>query len=285
MASSRVRLYFGVPLLYCRYGSSSPWWNSAWLGREISAQAVARGHAVTCLARGTSGPDVHDTVVEQRWDAVFDVARQPGHVRRAVDALEPVVNKFLCISSGNVYASQRELDQNEHAELLPPLGADVMESMELYGEAKAACEQAVLSGFGPDRVLVARVGLTGGPGDTFGRTGYWPWRFSHPSNNDAAVLVPDDPHVPTAVIDVRGLAAWLVTCAEAGTTGVVNAAGEPKPLSEHLAVARTVAGHAGSLVPASKDWLREHGVVNTEWFPGWVPRPCPCGPMKPTGTA
>jgi len=221
-------------------------------------------------------PDAYDAVVGQPWDAVVDVGRQPGHVRRAVTALQPMARRFLYVSSGNVYASQRELGQNEDAPLLAPLTSDVMESMELYGEAKAACEQAVHNGFGPDRTLIARVGLIGGPGDEFGRSSYWPWRFAHPSNHNQEVLVPDDPEVSTGMIDVRDLATWLVACAEAGTAGTYNAAGEPCPLADHLIVARTVAGHSGPLVAATPGWLSEHEVqmwMGPRSLPLWIDDP------------
>lgn len=130
---------------------------------------------------------------------MVDVARQPGHLRRAVAALEPAAGRFLFVSSSNVYANQREVDDNEDAALLQPLQSDVMESMEQYGEAKMACEQAVTGAFGAGRTLIARVGLIGGPGDGSGRSGYWPWRFARPSNRQGAVIVPDAPDVPTAV--------------------------------------------------------------------------------------
>ena len=64
--------------------------------------------------------------------------------------------------------------------------------------------------------MIARVGLIGGPGDESGRSGYWPWRFSRPADEQGSVLVPAAPDLLAAVIDVRDLAAWLVTVRGAG---------------------------------------------------------------------
>ena len=195
---------------------------TAWVGHTVTATAVAAGHEVRCLDREVDvpvgavllrtdrdGEDALAPVAAEHWDAVIDVARQPGHVRRAVRDLEPMVERYLFVSSGNVYASQEEIGQNEDALRLDPLDTDVMASMEDYGAARVACENAVLAGFGNSRTVMARAGLIGGPGDLSGRSGYWPWRFAHPSGNNGAVLVPDVPELPTAVIDVRDLAAWL----------------------------------------------------------------------------
>ena len=250
---------------------------TAWVGHTVAATAVAAGHEVTCLARGGDVPvgavlvradrdrdDALAPVAAEHWDAVIDVARQPGHVRRAVRDLEPIVERYLFVSSGNVYASQEEIGQNEDALRLDPLDADVMASMEDYGAAKVACENAVLAGFGNSRTVIARAGLIGGPGDLSGRSGYWPWRFAHPSGNNGAVLVPDVPELPTAIIDVRDLAAWLVQRAEGGPAGTFNAMGMPVPFFEHIAVARAVAAHHGTIVRAPESWLADHGV--SEWF-------------------
>jgi len=80
---------------------------TAWLGGEIVREALRRGHEVTALARGDAGVVPHgaafvradrdelgayDEVAGVAWDAVVDVARQPGHVRGALAALEALMN-------------------------------------------------------------------------------------------------------------------------------------------------------------------------------------------------
>ena len=248
---------------------------TAWLGHEIAAAAVSRGHQVTCLARGSAvpagvrlvnadrdDPDALRDVATTRWDAVVDVARQPGHVRRAVRDLGPVAGLYLFVSTGNVYASQETIGADETAELVPALSADTFDDPEDYGAAKRAGEDAVLAAFGPQRSLIARAGLIGGPGDPSHRTDYWPWRFAHPAVPDV-VLVPEAPALPTALIDVRDLAAWLVRAAETGTAGIFNAAGPAVPFPQHLAAARAAADSTAEAFPLPERWLLDHDV--SEW--------------------
>lgn len=267
---------------------------TAWLGGAVAAAAERLGHDVVCLARGTSGrvppgaslvradrdeAGAYDGVAGRRWDVVVDVSRQPGHVRRAVRALRDV-GTYALVSTGNVYADQAVVGLDEAADLLPPLDGDLLDDMARYGEAKVACEQAVLDAYGEQGALVARPGLIGGPGDLSDRTGYWPSRFARPAADDGAVLVPDAPGALTQVVDVRDLAEWLVTAPEAGVRGVFNATGDARTLTEHLEIARTVAGHRGPLVPARSDWLLEHDVApwtGPHSLPLWLPDPAWAG--------
>ena len=264
---------------------------TAWLGRTIATTAVEQGHQVTCIARGEAGsapegvafvradrdePDAYDEVADQRWDIVVDVSRQPGQVRRAVASLAEGTDLFAFISSGSVYADHSTPGEDESAALLPALDGDVMESMETYGPAKVACEQHVLNAFAPDRCLIVRSGLIGGPGDIFDRTGYWPLRFSRPAAEDGSVLVPDVPDLGTQVIDVRDLAAWVLVSAVQHLTGIFNAMGGTVPLQAHLAAARAVAGHSGRLVPVDQEWLLAQGVepwMGDRSLPMWLPLP------------
>lgn len=230
---------------------------TAFLGREVARQAVARGHRVTCAARGTTPPPPGVTFVPidrededglapvagQVWDSVIDVARQPGQVRRAVRDLDARHRVF--VSSANVYADFSQVEQSEDAGILPPLPGDTMATDADYGAAKVACEGAIREG-GPSAVI--RAGLIGGPGDDSGRSGYWPWRFAHPVGAD--VVAPDAPNFPCALIDVRDLAGWMIDLAERGTDGTFNATGTTTALRDVLSLAATVAGS-----PATPRWV------------------------------
>ena len=66
--------------------------------------------------------------------------------------------------------------------------------------------------------LVVRPGLIIGPGDPSGRFTYWPERLAE----GGEVLAPESPDRDTQAIDVRDLAAWIVTGAEQRLTGCVR---------------------------------------------------------------
>jgi len=262
---------------------------TAWLGRNIVSAAVAAGHEVTALARGEAGdaPDGARFVVADRdredafaelagesWDAVIDVSRQPGQVRRAVATLGGRTGHWVFVSSASVYADSTTVGADESAELLPLHDGEVMESMETYGSAKVSCERFVLDGVGLERALVARVSLIGGPGDWSGRSGYWPRRFARPSNPEGRVLIPDAPNVPVQVLDVRDLAAWLVRAAERGSAGIANAGGPTHTFAEHLEAVRMATGFTGSWEVAGEEWLTEHDVepwMGPRSLPLWLP--------------
>ncbi|MGH3457883.1 NAD-dependent epimerase/dehydratase family protein [Aeromicrobium sp.] len=255
---------------------------TAWLGREVAREAVARGHDVTCLARGESGevaegarlvsadrddPRAYDDLTGARWDAVVDVTRQPGHARGAVLTLGAQAEHWTLVSTGNVYADLAHPMAEDDA-LRDPL-ADDHASPELYGEGKVACEEAVGA---LANHLILRSGLLGGPGDPSDRAGYWVARFA--MAGDEPVLVPDLPDADVQLLDVRDLATFVVDAALRGVSGVMNAAGLSHPLTEFLSVSADVAGHTGVSIGAAADWLVEHDVepwMGPRSLPLWLP--------------
>ncbi|MCW2770655.1 MAG: reductase [Aeromicrobium sp.] len=255
---------------------------TSWVGGQLAREALARGHAVTCLARGESGeapagatfvradradPGAYDAVRDRSWDLVIDVSRQPGHVRSAVDALGGAGSHWTFVSTGSVYADQ-SVALSEGSPLLDPLGGEEA-GPEQYGEGKVACEDVVRS---QPRHLVVRAGLIGGPGDRSDRVGYYVSRFA--LARDGTVLVPDVGHQPMQVIDVRDLAAWIVGAAGAGVTGIVHGAGEPTTVGSLTDLSASVAGFRGEQVKAGPEWLHRRDVQ--EWMgprslPLWLP--------------
>jgi len=257
-----------------------------WLGRALAAEALARGHRVTCVARGEAGPvaagaelvvadrdraDAFDGLADRTWDAVIDVTRQPGHARRAAAALADRARGVVFVSSCSAYARHDEPAADESAELLPALESDTS-SPEAYGEGKVACEAAWRDA-ASDRLLVVRPGLIVGAGDPSDRGGYW---VARSARDDEPMLVPDIADAAMQAIDARDLVGFVLDGMAGGLTGTFNAVGDPTTFGDWLALSREVGGHRGDVVAASGDWLAAQGVQ--EWagpdsLPLWIADP------------
>ena len=227
------------------------------LSREVALAASARGHDVTAACRGESGAvpdgvthlrldresqDPADVpgIVDGGFDVVVDVARTPSWVRSAVAALPHA--HWVFVSTVSVYADQTTPYSGAGRLPLVPAVADdrdPCEGPEVYGGMKVACEELVREGAAT--ALVVRPGLIVGPGDPSGRFTYWPARLSRVAEEPGPVLAPGDPADPSQVIDVRDLAAWIVTAAENRLTGVVDGVGDVHTRADLLtAIARGV---------------------------------------------
>ena len=260
---------------------------TAWLGREVARQAVDRGHAVTCLARGESGAvadgallvaadrrhdRAYDQVRDRPWDAVIEVSWQPGLVRGALAALGELAAHWTYVSSGSAYASHATIGAGESEPLLDPDGRDEV-TAEQYGQAKVACEQVSATAVGEPAADRA------GRADRRTRRSHRTIRLlgsagrARPGEPDAGPAVPD---MPTQVIDVRDLAAWLLDCAQARTTGTYDAVGPVVSFGRWIEQARALGGHTGPVIEADPAWLLGQGVaqwMGPESLPMWVAEP------------
>jgi 2'-hydroxyisoflavone reductase len=264
---------------------------TAFLSAEIARQAVAAGHDVTCLARGSAAAPPPGTTwlredrslgasayagVKGEWDEVVDVSRDPVPAAEALDALAHRAAHWTFVSSCSAYADASVPDATEEAALLRPLAPDIPSTPENYGESKAAIEAATLKAAG-GKAHLCRAGLIAGPGDTSDRYGYWPARFARNTRiarNDTPVVVPAVYNHPTQVIDVRDLAAWILQAAGQGVAGSLNAVGGQVAFGTYIAACREAAAHQGVVLPAAEEWLADQGVnywAGPDSLPLWLP--------------
>lgn len=257
---------------------------SQFLGRAIASHACAAGHEVTCAARGLAGPIAAGArfvridrdmaaglapLASETFDAVVDVARHPGQVRRAVAALKRPGVHWTFVSTISVYADNRIPGQRaDTASLREPVDAEIEQSTDaIYGAAKVACEQTV----GND-AFICRAGLIAGPEDPTGRFAYWPARLAR----GGEVLAPGSPEDPVQFIDVRDLAQWIVHAAETRLTGIYDGIGPIRTRGEFLAECAAALNASCTFTWVDRAFLEAHDVrrwAGPRSLPMWLPLP------------
>ncbi|MEV0456934.1 NAD-dependent epimerase/dehydratase family protein [Catellatospora methionotrophica] len=261
---------------------------NVFLGRAVAAHALAAGHDVTCVVRGTSGDvpagaalvtaDRDDpgslAALDGEFDAVIDVARRPSHVRHAVAALGARIPHWVYVSSCSVYADNGTPGQRAaDAPRLAPLPLEIDDATgENYGPAKVSCENALLDGVGPERAMLCRAGLIVGPEDPTGRFDYWVARLAE----GGEVLAPGGPGDAMQWIDVRDLAAWLVQVAEQRLSGAYDGIGAPIDRAAFLAGIASGVAATPELTWVDQDFLVAQGVepwAGERSLPMWLPLP------------
>ncbi|WP_299053824.1 NAD-dependent epimerase/dehydratase family protein [uncultured Nocardioides sp.] len=267
---------------------------TVFLSRAVAEAAVRRGHDVTCACRGASGslPDgvrhvVLDrsttgagAVLDDGFDAVVDVARDPAWVRSSV-AATPSAHHVL-VSTINVYpdtstpgGGPSALSLHEPLHDVPDEGEAEAEA---YGALKVGCELAVGAAASS---WVVRPGLIVGPGDGSQRYPWWVRRLVDAAPGEE-VLAPGHPDDPVQVIDVRDLAEWLVDGAEQRRTGVVDGVGPVVGRGEALAAIARGVGADVRWTRVDQDTLLAHDVApwaGPRSLPLWLPLPQYAGLM------
>jgi 2'-hydroxyisoflavone reductase len=254
------------------------------LGRHLVEAALAEGDDVTLFHRGRTNPELFAGQVKRisgdrdgglgalaggEWDAVVDTC---GYVPRVVaasaQALEGRCGHYTFVSSESVYADVSEpgVDESAPVAVLDDATTEVVDG-ETYGGLKALCEAAAEAAM-PGRVLTVRPGLIVGPWDFSDRFTYWPRRIA--AGGD--VLVPGGPERLVQYIDGRDLAAWMLSAARRGLTGIRNACGPAVPtgMGELFDACARASGSGARPVWTDEAALVEAGVEPWRELPLWV---------------
>jgi nucleoside-diphosphate-sugar epimerase len=258
---------------------------TVFLSRSVADAALSRGHEVTVVSRGTSGsaPAGARHVIADRdaplpvelagmdIDVAVDVTSRPSRVRSALAQLRAA--HWIYVSSISVYADEQTRGGGPGSLPLQEALDDDSDDPADYGRMKAGCERLISER--AESHAIVRPGLIVGPGDRSGRFTYWVDRMRRVRDGEV-VLAPGDAADPVQVIDVRDLAEWIVLLAERRTTGVFDAIGDPRPITDLLDDVAAGSGARPRWRWATDEQLEGVGVipwVGPRSLPLWVPRP------------
>ena len=254
---------------------------TVFLGRHVVECALARGDEVTIVHRGITGRELFEGAVERiladrdgglaalrgrRFDAVIDTSGYEPHVvAHALDVLAGGADRYVFVSTGNVYADHSRPGIREDAPLIA--FSDELDGPARYGGAKAACERLVRERFG-ELCLIARSGLIVGPNDPTGRFSWWVDRIAR----GGRTLAPEPRTQPVQVVDVRDLAAFLMRGADGSAAGTLNVAGprDPIDLAGLLVTLCAALGSDASLEWRDEQRLLAAGVEPWSELPLWL---------------
>ena len=209
------------------------------IGRHVVDAALARGHEVTLFHRGRTGADLFpgderverrigdrdgdlDALADGEWDATVDTcAYVPRQVQMLADVLGERGGHHLLVSSVSAYAEPAGPGFTEDSPLvqLDDPTTEVVTG-ETYGGLKVLCERAAIDRHGP-RTIIVRPTYVIGPDDYTWRFPWWVARIAR----GGEVPVPGPADAPMQVVDVRDMAAWMVSLLEQKAEGAFHAIG------------------------------------------------------------
>ncbi|MBE0432939.1 NAD-dependent epimerase/dehydratase family protein [candidate division WOR-3 bacterium] len=252
------------------------------VGRTIVETAVRQGHEITLFNRGKSNPELFPEVEKitgdrdtdiallggRTWDIAVDTCGYaPRIVRKSCEMLGNAVDRYIFISTINVYADYSQPGIDEGSQLATIEDETVEEvTGKTYGPLKALCENVVNQVY-PGRSIILRCGLIVGPYDPTDRFTYWPVRVQ----NGGEVLAPSPPHMQVQFIDARDLADFILHLAENRGAGTFNTTGPAGKLSLEgaLRICNAQTGNKASLT-----WVSEEFITSKEMdhIPVWTPK-------------
>jgi 2'-hydroxyisoflavone reductase len=250
------------------------------VGRAFVDDALARGHDVTTLTRGTRPPQPGVTALhgdrttetglaalgDAEWDLVVDTwSWAPKAVTDAAALLSRRAERYVYISSRSVYASPAAGD-DETAAVVDADPSDT--GFGDYARAKAGGELGAIAGFG-DRAILLRAGLVLGPRENIGRLPWWLGRIAR----GGEVAAPGPGEAELQFIDARDLAAFGIDAATSAQNGAFNVVSEPGHTTMRglLELCREATGSDAAFRWIPPSTILAAGVSPWTELPCWLP--------------